>query len=160
MLALLALAWRAGVAVPGQREAIEDLVALLTEWAVKDGEGHGVRWPGYLTLDSWLRGPGAATPVSRRPRHQPRRAARGARPRPRRLARPRAPLVAAAARRGARGGRPTPPACATAGPDCCTSSACPGSTSSTPGWPGCAKNWPASCSRTTGTTPASATGAP
>ncbi|GAB2917052.1 lanthionine synthetase C family protein [Streptomyces mayteni] len=64
-LALLALAWRAGVTVPGQRAAIEELMALLTEWAVKDREGVG--WAGVLTLDDWLRGPSAAAPVSRRP---------------------------------------------------------------------------------------------
>ncbi|MER5862959.1 lanthionine synthetase C family protein [Kitasatospora sp. NPDC002040] len=54
-LALLALAWRQGVRVPGQQEAIEECAALLTRWAVRDG--HGRYWPGYLGLDEYLAGP-------------------------------------------------------------------------------------------------------
>jgi class I lanthipeptide synthase len=60
-LALLSLAWRAGVVVDGQREAITSIVALLTRWAVPDPDGDGVSWPGYLTLDRWIEGPGAVT---------------------------------------------------------------------------------------------------
>ncbi|MYV96729.1 lanthionine synthetase C family protein [Streptomyces sp. SID3343] len=57
-LALLSLAWREGVVVDGQREAIESIAALLTRWAVPDPDGGGVSWPGYVTLDRWARGPG------------------------------------------------------------------------------------------------------
>ncbi|MBZ4323275.1 lanthionine synthetase C family protein [Streptomyces sp. SCA2-4] len=54
-LALLALAWRHGVAVEGQREAIENLVGLLERWAVPDGDG--LHWPPFLTLGHWAAGP-------------------------------------------------------------------------------------------------------
>ncbi|MGC0416254.1 lanthionine synthetase C family protein [Embleya sp. AB8] len=54
-LALLSLAWRAGVRVPGQQAAIEQLVALLTECAVTDGDA--LWWPGFRTLDQWAAGP-------------------------------------------------------------------------------------------------------
>ncbi|MEU0938787.1 lanthionine synthetase C family protein [Embleya sp. NPDC005971] len=54
-LALLALAWRAGVRVPGQRAAIESLVALLAECAVPDGDA--LWWPPVRTLDEWAAGP-------------------------------------------------------------------------------------------------------
>ncbi|GAA2423092.1 lanthionine synthetase C family protein [Streptomyces macrosporus] len=54
-LALLSLAWREGVRVPGQREAIESAASLLARWALRDE--HGVFWPGYLGLAEWLAGP-------------------------------------------------------------------------------------------------------
>ncbi|MFE4333707.1 lanthionine synthetase C family protein [Streptomyces sp. NPDC056831] len=63
-LALLSLAWRQGVRVPDQREAIESSVELLTRWAVRDE--HGPYWPPYLSLTEWLAGPGAfAAPAGR-----------------------------------------------------------------------------------------------
>ncbi|MET9699017.1 lanthionine synthetase C family protein [Streptomyces sp. NPDC006529] len=58
-LALMSLAWSAGVRVPGQREAIESAVALLTRWVVRDG--HGAYWPPHLSLADYLAGPGAYT---------------------------------------------------------------------------------------------------
>ncbi|MGI5339830.1 lanthionine synthetase C family protein [Streptomyces sp. CA-181903] len=64
-LALLSLAWRSGVAVDGQREAVEAVVGLLETWAVPDGEG--LRWPPYLTLDDWAAGPGSPVPPWQRP---------------------------------------------------------------------------------------------
>ncbi|MGK5642338.1 lanthionine synthetase C family protein [Streptomyces sp. URMC 126] len=56
-LALLALAWRAGETIEGQREAIENLVGLLERWAVPD-DGEAGR-PPFLTLDDWSAGPAA-----------------------------------------------------------------------------------------------------
>ncbi|MFJ1751665.1 lanthionine synthetase C family protein [Kitasatospora sp. NPDC088134] len=56
-LMLLALAWRDGVRLPGQREAVERTAELLTRWAVRDE--HGTYWPGYLGLDEYLAGPDA-----------------------------------------------------------------------------------------------------
>ncbi|MET9094657.1 lanthionine synthetase C family protein [Streptomyces cyaneofuscatus] len=58
-LALLSLAWRQGVRVPGQREAIESAAALLTHWAVRDA--YGLFWPPHLSLADWLAGPDAFT---------------------------------------------------------------------------------------------------
>ncbi len=58
-LALLALAWRQGVRVPGQQEAAEEIAALLTHWTVRDE--HGPYWPGYLGFDQWRAGPEAYT---------------------------------------------------------------------------------------------------
>ncbi|WP_326809073.1 lanthionine synthetase C family protein [Streptomyces sp. NBC_01775] len=62
-LALLALAWRDGVRVEGQREALESLVGLLRRWATEDRDG--IRWPGYLTLEHWAAGPGRKVPRQR-----------------------------------------------------------------------------------------------
>ncbi|WP_354644378.1 lanthionine synthetase C family protein [Kitasatospora camelliae] len=56
-LALLSLAWRQGVRLPGQREAIESAAGLLARWAVRDG--YGVYWPGYLDLAEYTAGPEA-----------------------------------------------------------------------------------------------------
>ena len=63
-LALLSLAWREGVVVDGQREAVEGMMTLLTAWAVPVPSG--LAWPGYLSLDHWRQGPGSA-PAQRRP---------------------------------------------------------------------------------------------
>ncbi|MEV5986332.1 lanthionine synthetase C family protein [Streptomyces sp. NPDC052051] len=60
-LALLSLAWRAGVVVDAQREAIEALMALLRQWAYEDEDG-GVRWPHAVSLDDWAAGPGSLRP--------------------------------------------------------------------------------------------------
>ncbi|GCE00540.1 lanthionine synthetase C family protein [Embleya hyalina] len=54
-LALLALAWSAGVRVPGQRAALESLVALLTRCAVPAGDA--LWWPPAYSLDRWSAGP-------------------------------------------------------------------------------------------------------
>ncbi|MET8005262.1 lanthionine synthetase C family protein [Nonomuraea glycinis] len=51
-LALLALAWRAGVRVPGHQEAMERIVDWLLGWRRPDG--YGLRWPGTVTLDDHL----------------------------------------------------------------------------------------------------------
>ncbi|MFC0598825.1 lanthionine synthetase C family protein [Streptomyces palmae] len=59
-LALLSLAWRQGVVVDGQREAVERLVDLLGQWAHESGDGP--LWPAYLTLGHW-----AARPDTRPP---------------------------------------------------------------------------------------------
>ncbi|MGW4650144.1 lanthionine synthetase C family protein [Kitasatospora sp. NPDC004289] len=56
-LALLALAWRQGVRLPGQAEAIEADAALLARWAVRDARGP--YWPPHLTLRQYLAGPEA-----------------------------------------------------------------------------------------------------
>ena len=48
-LALLALAWRAGVRVDGQGEAIDTLVEALMRRAVPAGDGY--RWPAELSID-------------------------------------------------------------------------------------------------------------
>lgn len=48
-LALLALAWQAGLVVPGQREAMERIVEWLLTWCSSDD--HGIRWPTTVTLD-------------------------------------------------------------------------------------------------------------
>ncbi|MFB9691034.1 lanthionine synthetase C family protein [Amycolatopsis plumensis] len=53
-LALLALAWRSGVRVPGQREAMERAVAWLLHWRCPDGAG--VCWPDTITLEQHLGG--------------------------------------------------------------------------------------------------------
>lgn len=54
-LALMSLAWQQGVRLPDQREAIESMADLLVRWSVEDG--HGVFWPGHLSLAQWLAGP-------------------------------------------------------------------------------------------------------
>ncbi|GAT66679.1 lanthionine synthetase C-like protein [Planomonospora sphaerica] len=54
-LALLALAWRAGVRVPGQREAMERVVAWLLSWRCPDDAG--VCWPDTVTFDQHRGGP-------------------------------------------------------------------------------------------------------
>ncbi|MBZ4323278.1 lanthionine synthetase C family protein [Streptomyces huiliensis] len=64
-LALLSLAWRQGVAVEGQREAIENLVGLLEQWAEPDGDG--LRWPFHLSLEQWTGGPRALGLSRQRP---------------------------------------------------------------------------------------------
>ncbi|SEG75563.1 Lanthionine synthetase C-like protein [Nonomuraea solani] len=51
-LALLALAWRDGHRVPGQRQAIEGITEFLLRWRRPDA--FGPRWPGTLTLDQLL----------------------------------------------------------------------------------------------------------
>ncbi|HUR02615.1 MAG TPA: lanthionine synthetase C family protein [Nonomuraea sp.] len=51
-LALFALAWRAGVRVPGQREAMEDVVEWLLEWRRSDA--YGLCWPETVTMDEHL----------------------------------------------------------------------------------------------------------
>lgn len=56
-LALLSLAWRQGVRLPGHQEGIESIADLLARWAVEDR--HGVFWPGHLDLDQWAAGPDA-----------------------------------------------------------------------------------------------------
>ncbi|MEV0263970.1 lanthionine synthetase C family protein [Streptomyces sp. NPDC050617] len=67
-LALLSLAWREGVVVDGQREAIEALIALLTRWARPEGDDGGVSWPGYVTFDQWNVGPESGSgPAPQRP---------------------------------------------------------------------------------------------
>lgn len=48
-LALLALSWRAGLTVPGHREAIERMVEWLLRWSSVDE--HGIRWPTTVTLE-------------------------------------------------------------------------------------------------------------
>ncbi|MGW9382436.1 lanthionine synthetase C family protein [Streptomyces albidoflavus] len=48
-LALLALAWKKGVQVPRQDEAIEHIVALLMRWRIKDSTSP--RWPFWLELE-------------------------------------------------------------------------------------------------------------
>ncbi|MFF0573053.1 lanthionine synthetase C family protein [Streptosporangium saharense] len=53
-LALLALAWRAGVRVPGQREAMERVVAWLLDWRCPDAAG--VCWPDTVTFEQHLGG--------------------------------------------------------------------------------------------------------
>ncbi|MET9662811.1 lanthionine synthetase C family protein [Streptomyces sp. NPDC006510] len=58
-LALLSVAWRQGVRVPGQQEAIESAAGLLARWAVRDE--HGLYWPPHLSLAEWLAGPDAFT---------------------------------------------------------------------------------------------------
>ena len=63
-LALLSLAWRAGVIVEGQREAIERLLDLLRRWVHEDEQG-GVCWPHALTLPQWAAGPSRARPHTR-----------------------------------------------------------------------------------------------
>ncbi|MET8864824.1 lanthionine synthetase C family protein [Nonomuraea sp. NPDC004580] len=47
-LALLAIAWREGRRVPGQRRAITAITDVLLRWRRPDG------WPGTLTLGQWL----------------------------------------------------------------------------------------------------------
>ncbi|MGW4381076.1 lanthionine synthetase C family protein [Kitasatospora sp. NPDC004531] len=62
-LMLLALAWRDGVRLPGQLEAMESAAALLLHWAVRDE--HGPYWPAHLNLDQYLAGPDSyAKPAS------------------------------------------------------------------------------------------------
>ncbi|WP_241562096.1 lanthionine synthetase C family protein [Streptomyces hoynatensis] len=63
-LALLSLAWREGVAVEGQREAIESLMALLRRWAhaEENDESGAVRWPHAVTLGQWAAGPARMRP--------------------------------------------------------------------------------------------------
>ncbi|OKJ17010.1 lanthionine synthetase C family protein [Kitasatospora sp. CB01950] len=56
-LMLLALAWRDGVRLPGHREAMERIAALLLRWAVRDE--HGPYWPNHLDLPAYLAGPDA-----------------------------------------------------------------------------------------------------
>ncbi|MFC9164840.1 lanthionine synthetase C family protein [Streptomyces fungicidicus] len=56
-LALMALAWKQGIRVPGQQEAMEATADLLRTWAVADR--YGLFWPGYLSFDQWKRGPAA-----------------------------------------------------------------------------------------------------
>jgi hypothetical protein len=48
-LALLALSWKAGLTVPGQREAMEGIVEWLLGWSSSDE--HGIRWPTTVTMD-------------------------------------------------------------------------------------------------------------
>ncbi len=62
-LALLSLAWRQGVVVDGQREAIERLAGLLQQWAYESESGP--YWPPHLTLEGWAAGPGVAPPRQR-----------------------------------------------------------------------------------------------
>ncbi|MFI6586238.1 lanthionine synthetase C family protein [Embleya sp. NPDC050493] len=62
-LALLALAWRAEVRVPGQRAAIEQLVALLAECAVPTGDA--LWWPAFRTLEQWATAPDPGAPAQR-----------------------------------------------------------------------------------------------
>ncbi|MEV1006000.1 lanthionine synthetase LanC family protein [Streptomyces sp. NPDC049881] len=64
-LALLALAHRAGTVLDGQREAVENLVGLLTDWAVPQGDG--ILWPAHLTLDDWAAGPRHLSPAPNPP---------------------------------------------------------------------------------------------
>ncbi|WP_052852364.1 lanthionine synthetase C family protein [Streptomyces avicenniae] len=64
-LALLSLAHRAGVVLDGQRDAIERLVGLLTDWAVRQGDG--ILWPAHLTPDEWAAGPRHWSPAPSRP---------------------------------------------------------------------------------------------
>ncbi|MFJ8846208.1 lanthionine synthetase C family protein [Streptomyces cyaneofuscatus] len=65
-LALLSLAWQQGAVVEGQREAIEQLVALLQQWAYEPGDSSGILWPPHLTLEGWAAGPGVP-PARQRP---------------------------------------------------------------------------------------------
>ncbi|GAB2723490.1 lanthionine synthetase C family protein [Kitasatospora kifunensis] len=51
-LALLSLAWRAGVRVPGQAEAIEAIAAHLLDWQQPNG-----LWPRSVGYDTYLAGP-------------------------------------------------------------------------------------------------------
>ncbi|PZG19222.1 lanthionine synthetase C family protein [Nonomuraea aridisoli] len=51
-LALLAIAWREGQRVPGQRQAIDSITDFLLRWRRPDE--FGPRWPGVLTLDQLL----------------------------------------------------------------------------------------------------------
>lgn len=53
-LALLSLAWRAGVRVENQQEAITELTDLLLRWRGRDG--HGSYWPAVVTFQEWVDG--------------------------------------------------------------------------------------------------------
>jgi hypothetical protein len=61
-LALLALSWKAGLTVPGQREAMEGIVEWLLGWSSSDE--HGIRWPTTVTMDQH-RDRAAGTPATR-----------------------------------------------------------------------------------------------
>ncbi|MGI5269162.1 lanthionine synthetase C family protein [Nonomuraea sp. CA-218870] len=61
-LALLALAWRAGVRVPGQDEAMARIARWMLDW--HDSDGAGTYWPGWVRRED-LDGPPAELPRSR-----------------------------------------------------------------------------------------------
>jgi hypothetical protein len=55
-LALLALAHRAGYTVDGQNQALDEGIAVLTQWAQPQASGT-IGWPGPVPLDAFLAGP-------------------------------------------------------------------------------------------------------
>ncbi|HLL66733.1 MAG TPA: lanthionine synthetase C family protein [Micromonosporaceae bacterium] len=64
-LALLALATRAGVTVPGQHAAISTILDWLDEWRIDTAAGPS--WPYWVTRDDHRAGPPAQHPHPRRP---------------------------------------------------------------------------------------------